>query len=594
MNSQFRYFIYCRKSSEDSHRQIASINDQIDALKKIAERESLFLMRTPFIEERSAKDPGRPIFNEMLKKIHHGEANALFCWDIDRLSRNPIDNGQLQWMLQKGVIKVIKTPSRCFYPEDAGLLMSIEGGRATDYVMKLAKNVQRGMHGRAIKGWRPNLAPIGYLNDGYEKGNKTIIPDPERFDIIRKMWDLLLTGGYSISKIRTIATNEWGLRTRKRRRIGGNPIAKNQLYNLFRDSFYYGYFQWKDLETGEYKMIKGNHPIMITEKEYWQAQVILGKKGKPQPQTREFAYTGLIKCGECNSSITAEVKQQVICSVCKFKFSHVNKTQCPKCRTDISEMNNPKILYYTYYHCTKKKNHHCTQKSVKLEDLESQILNFLEVITLDTDMLKNVDAYAIRVQENAPKEEITIKDSLKSAYNDSQKRLYNLKRGFLSIMNSNFELFTEHEFLEQKKIILSECDAIQSKMNNSKVTSKDTLLMLKNIINFCVEAKERFQNGNLITKRIILNTLGSNLKLIQKKLYIERAFPYINIENTLSQQNAKNDRLEPEYNLDLQEPNATYLMSFSFWCSTFDTIRKWIEENETFVVPKFNKEVDTS
>src|SRR3989338_9759506 len=84
METNLKYFIYARKSSEDSQRQIASIQDQINALATMAVRESLSVARLPFKEERSAKDPGRPIFNDVLDRIQAGEANALLCWDIDR------------------------------------------------------------------------------------------------------------------------------------------------------------------------------------------------------------------------------------------------------------------------------------------------------------------------------------------------------------------------------------------------------------------------------------------------------------------------------------------------------------------------------
>ena len=30
--------------------------------------------------------------------------------------------------------------------------------------------------------------------------------------------------------------------------------------------------------------------------------------------------------------------------------------------TDVSQMTNPKILKYVYYHCTKKKNPNCSSK----------------------------------------------------------------------------------------------------------------------------------------------------------------------------------------------------------------------------------------
>src|SRR5213594_2378651 len=124
---QLQFFIYCRKSSEDD-RQAASIVDQMRELSLFTQRSPITLAADPFKEEKSAKEPGRPTFNDMLRRIERGEANAILCWDIDRLYRNPVDEGRVRWLLQRGIIREIRTPFRAFYPQDAGLLMGVEGG----------------------------------------------------------------------------------------------------------------------------------------------------------------------------------------------------------------------------------------------------------------------------------------------------------------------------------------------------------------------------------------------------------------------------------------------------------------------------------
>jgi len=121
---------------------------------------------------------------------------------------------------------------------------------------------------------------------------------------------------------------------------------------------------------------------MITEQEFRRAQVLLGVKGKPQPHNKEFSYTGLVRCGECDSAITAEEKNQVICSSCKYKFSNNNRTDCPKCKIAINDMQSPTILKYVYYRCTKKKGA-CSQKYIQLGDFEQQLTNLLDKLTID-------------------------------------------------------------------------------------------------------------------------------------------------------------------------------------------------------------------
>lgn len=541
-----RYFVYCRKSSEDSQRQVASIGDQVKNLSDIATREGLNIARAPFTEERSAKDPGRPIFNDLLDRIDRGEADALLCWDIDRLSRNPIDNGRLQWMLQKSVIKVIKTPGRSFYPEDAGLLMSIEGGRATDYVMRLSKNVKRGLNGKAMRGWRPSGGPIGYLNIGTEKGNKTIAIDPERFELVRRIFDLFLTGSYTVSRIREIAINEWGLRTPKRRRIGGQPPSMSHIYKILGEPFYYGYFDWKDPETGEIRLVKGAHEPMITEAEYWRVQTLLGKKGRARPKTRTFAFTGLMHCGECDSMITAEEKNQLICSGCKFKFAYDNKAACPKCKLDISQMQNPTILHYVYYRCTKKKNRQCSQRTIRLEDLEEQFRERLAEMTIDHDYLRLALDYLQDKQTSAGSEERTVRRSLEEVYDDCQKRLTNLNKEFTSPLNSNHELFTPEEFRTQKLALQAEMEKLKTQMGDTSDNLKRELETAERIFNFCAFALKNFNTDDLQKKREIFSTVGSNLILKDRKLIIDKLHPFMLIENELRAHHQLAGRLEPK------------------------------------------------
>lgn len=550
---EIKYFAYCRKSSEDSQRQIASIQDQVDSVMHLVEREGLNLVHRPFTEERSAKDPGRPIFNEMLARLQKGEANALLCWDIDRLSRNPMDGGILQWMLQQAVIKVIKTPGRSYYPDDAGLLMSIESGRATDYVIRLSKNVKRGLNSKAMRGWRPSGGPIGYLNVGIEKGSKTIASDPGRFELVRKMWDLFLTGTYSVSSIREIATEQWGLRTLQRRKIGGKPLSMSHLYKILKDPFYYGYYPWTDPESGEERMIKGNHESMITEAEYWRAQTLLGKKGKIKPQTREFAFTGLIRCGECGGGVTAEEKHQLICPGCKHKFAYENKTSCPKCKLEIGDMRNPTILHYTYYHCIKKTNPNCTQGSIRLEDLEEQFKTELEKLTIDQDYLQVALDYLRDKQSDFGKEEGTRRQSLQSTYESCQTKLQNLYREYMSPQNSNHELFTSEDFKKLKAEIIAERDQVEKQQGNVKENLDRALEATERTFNFCAFALHHFNTGDIRKKRTIFGTIGSNVTLKDKKLSIERLHPFLLIENELRAQRQLTEGLEPKKTLDKQE-----------------------------------------
>ncbi|MBI4993529.1 recombinase family protein [Candidatus Wolfebacteria bacterium] len=52
-----KYFIYCRKSTEDEERQILSIEAQLTELREFAKQNNLFVVKE-YYESKTAKEPG--------------------------------------------------------------------------------------------------------------------------------------------------------------------------------------------------------------------------------------------------------------------------------------------------------------------------------------------------------------------------------------------------------------------------------------------------------------------------------------------------------------------------------------------------------
>ena len=136
IHRKIEYFLYARKSTESEDQQIASIDSQIEVLVDLAKREGLEIIDV-LSEAQSAKAPGRPVFNRMIERINNGEAQGIICWKLDRLARNPVDGGNISWMLQRETIKHIRTYDRGYYPTDNVLMMSVEFGMANQYVRDL-------------------------------------------------------------------------------------------------------------------------------------------------------------------------------------------------------------------------------------------------------------------------------------------------------------------------------------------------------------------------------------------------------------------------------------------------------------------------
>ena len=230
-----KYFLYARKSTDEPDRQILSIEAQITELKEFAEREQLEIVET-FVEPQTAKEPSRPIFNNMLSLIEKGKASGILAWHPDRLSRNSIDGGKIIYLCDLGLIKELKFPTFWFDATPQGkFMLNIAFGQSKYYVDNLSENVKRGLRQKVRRGEYPGVAPTGYLND---KVNHKMVKDPERYRLVQKLFELYATKNYSLKDLRNEIT-EIGLVSRN-----GLRLTVSNIQMILRNPFYYGAFKF--------------------------------------------------------------------------------------------------------------------------------------------------------------------------------------------------------------------------------------------------------------------------------------------------------------------------------------------------------------
>ena len=489
--TKIKYFTYARKSQEGEERQVQSIPDQLREDEATAKRYGIKVVDV-LTEEGSAKEPNkRPVFDKMLDRIKKGEANGIICWNLNRLSRNPVDSGKLQWMLQQGLIQSILTPSREYKPTDNAIIFSVESGGANQFILDLKVGVRRGLNSKVAKGQAPILAPLGYLNTKHEvRGENYIIKDPERFELVKRAWKLMLTGDYTIPKILKVVNDDWGLRTRKYKKRGGGPVNKSTMYDVFTNIFYTGLYLYRGNTEN------GKHEPMITTEEFDKMQLILGKYGKPRARTHVFTYTGTMLCGECSSAIVA-----------------CTKTKLVKTKNELKD--------YTFYYCSHRKQgtENCTQKSyIPLEDVEDMIKEEIKKYTIS----EKFRDWALKILEEehadeARERELIYKAQL-SSLEVSQRELDSL------ITMRVRELIDDEQYTTRKKELTEKIAVMKQKVSETQSRALGWLQHTEEAFNFAHMAKADFENPEttIEDKKGIFTALGGNYIIKDKKLFISQ------------------------------------------------------------------------
>lgn len=551
-----KFFLYVRKSSESEDRQVQSLEDQINIMKKKAKTIWINIIDT-FIESKSAKAPWREQFNIMISKIKDWEANWIISWKLDRLSRNPIDTWTIQYMLQTWVLYKIITNDRDYNPEDAWLLMSVETWMANQFILDLKKNVKRWMDSKYEKWQRPTKAPLWYINDKWEK---TIEIDQSRFKLVRQMWDLMLTWNYTPTQINNIICDTYWLRTRKTKNQWWNKMTNSWVYRTFHNIFYTGYYYYK------WELIQWKHTPMITLTEYDRVQELLWKKWNPRAKTYDFPFTWMIRCWECWCSITAEIKRK-----------HIKSTNL--------------IKEYTYYHCTKKKkNIKCSQKTIRDEELESQVMSLLNQVEIIADFRD----WGLEVLQNdyEKKSDLKIKqiESINKTILSEESELKKLTKLLIK------GLIDEEEFIETKQELKNSITKLKDQREKIDLRSDELDELSIRTFDFLSKSKDTFKYWNIDDKKSILSTLGKNFMLKDWIVNIDLNPWFQIIKERLPRIKWELERLEPtkkgisKINTNtLNSENSLWLCNQSDIRTNLSALYRYISENQAQIRTLYNQ-----
>ena len=480
-----KYVAYLRKSTDDKEKQVLSLESQKDIIERLSKANNLNIIET--IEEKmSAKRPGRPGFGKMIKLIKDKKVDGIVTWSPHRLSRNATDMGEIINHFDSNQLREIVTESHTYQNNPMDLFMlSFQGAQAKFENDNKALDVKGGMEKCARLGIYPSCPPLGYLTDkGGIKGARKRDADPINFPIIRRMWDLLLSGTHTPAQIFNKATEEWGLRSRN-----GFKLSKSMFYHMINNPFYHGEFEWPRNSGNWYK---GAHKPMITKEEFEKVQQMIGKTGRARPIKHYPAYGGcVLHCSECGCAITGYKK--------------------------VKHQQNGNVHTYHYYFCGKhKSNVVCKQKQLSEEVLEQQIEKILGAINIPEGIHQFMMEWVKSENEKQFEDIYAQNEANKQAYGAILRKI----DGFIDMRASGliddiqYQERTAEAKKEEARLMLLIKDTDQNVTNWIDTADK--------MFTFTELAVKRFKEGSPELKRGILVSLGWNLSIKDKQLDLSR------------------------------------------------------------------------
>ncbi len=300
--NKIKAIAYCRVSSKEQEDTGYSLDAQEKLLTDYSQEKHYKLLKIFRVTESASKWQIRKTLNEMLSYADKNGVNVIFCEKIDRLTRSLKDATIVDdWVHEKEGREVHFVKEHFILNANTkahdNFVWDMKVAVARFYTNNLSEEVKKGQKEKVAQGWLPTKPPLGYKTIG-EKGHKIHIIDQGIAPYIKKMFETYATGNYSTKALVNVMYKE-GLRNREDRRVG-----KSRIYDLLSDPFYAGKMRWKS------QIYQGKQEALIQKELFDTVQIKLKRKiGTPMYSKHLPVFKAMMRCGECEGTVTWEVQK---------------------------------------------------------------------------------------------------------------------------------------------------------------------------------------------------------------------------------------------------------------------------------------------
>lgn len=287
--------LYARVSSKEQEQEGYSIPAQLKLLNEYADKNNFEVVQE-FIDNETAKKAGRTNFGNMVKFLKQNKSvKTIIVEKTDRLYRNLKDYVLLEdssleiHLVKEGSVLSEASNSNQKFMHGIKVLM------AKNHIDNLSEEVKKGHRQKAEQGEYPGKPPYGY----YSLNHKSILIKQDEAKFVKRAFELYAEQRLSLAKVIEKLYEEGFIYKNTKAKIG-----KSNLDVMLKNVFYIGQFKFKE------KIYDGIHEPIVYRSIFYKAQESFKKDNKPEISTkRSFAFTGMFKCAECGSAITAEIKK---------------------------------------------------------------------------------------------------------------------------------------------------------------------------------------------------------------------------------------------------------------------------------------------
>ena len=477
--------IYSRVSTDEQAKEGQSIDAQIKLCKVYMEQNGYIVAKDGIFKDegKSGSNTNRPGLQNLLQRVADDRAiNAVFVLDTDRLARNTLDHLSIKTILKKHDVRLISIsqPMIDDSPEGnfidvvlagANALQSQITGRKSSKVMEL----------KVKAGWWAGVAPIGYINSinphpTSQLDKRIITPDPEKAELITKMFELYSSNNFSIDAL-VIKMNDLGLTAKN-----GGKLQKSMIHHTLRNPFYYGKMLWK----GE--LYKGKHEPLVEYDTWLLCQRVMNTHNQNGSRKRKhnFLLNGFLYCEDCQGRYFGE--------------QHIKKGKT-----------------YRHYHCGVCKRGTYTD----VDKLEKQVEKWFAKVEM-------TEEYANDLRNKAK----SIVESLRDTTNEERQSLVNQKTAIEAKIQSAEDNLLEGTFTKEKyhgitARLEKDLEKIETKLAQTSKNYAKGVKRVERLVDMAENIQQTYHDAEPEMKREYLDLFFSKFMVKDGKIVAALPSEYI-------------------------------------------------------------------